>query len=234
MIAGLFLIFVGATALSVIAIARRYLKRSSARAVTLVLPLWLGFVGTLSYTGLVADTTLRPLPIGFILLPVALFIALVVVRSKAAGAAALAVPLGLIIGLQSYRVIVELFFDQLWSEGLVPRMLTYHAANFDIVVGLTAPVAAWLSTRGKSGLRAAWFWNIAGILVLANTIARAAGTAPGPFFAIETEVQNLAIGTFPYTFIAGFFAPLAIALHVLALRAIAVRLRNMAPALGMS
>ena len=41
---------------------------------------------------------------------------------------------------------------------------------------------------------------------------------------LDTEVANGAVGTFPYTFIAGFLAPLAATLHALALRAIAARL----------
>jgi hypothetical protein len=35
---------------------------------------------------------------------------------------------------------------------------------------------------------------------------------------IHGDVPNLAIGTFPYTFIAGFLAPLALLLHVLSIR----------------
>ena len=37
---------------------------------------------------------------------------------------------------------------------------------------------------------------------------------------MHAEVPNLAIGTFPYTFLAGFFAPTAVLLHVLSLRAL--------------
>jgi hypothetical protein len=40
---------------------------------------------------------------------------------------------------------------------------------------------------------------------------------------ISTEVPNVAMGFFPYTFIPGFLAPLAVTLHVLAIRAIATR-----------
>jgi hypothetical protein len=40
---------------------------------------------------------------------------------------------------------------------------------------------------------------------------------------ISTEVPNVAMGMFPYAFIPGFFAPLAVTLHVLAIRAIAAR-----------
>ena len=67
-------------------------------------------------------------------------------------------------------------------------------------------------------------WNVLGLLSLANAAASAVLT--GPLKLISTEVPNLAMGMFPYTFIPGFLAPLAITLHVLAIRAIATLLRE--------
>ena len=46
------------------------------------------------------------------------------------------------------------------------------------------------------------------------------GTAPGPLNFIHAEVPNRMIGTYPFMFIPGFFVPLAVVLHVLAIRAI--------------
>jgi hypothetical protein len=57
-------------------------------------------------------------------------------------------------------------------------------------------------------------------------VIRAVLTAPGPFNLIHAEVPNLMMGTFPYLFIPGFFLPLAVVLHVLAIRAINSRLRT--------
>jgi hypothetical protein len=51
-------------------------------------------------------------------------------------------------------------------------------------------------------------------------------TAPGPFNLIHAEVPNLLMGTFPFLFIPGFFVPLAVVLHLLALRVIVSRLRS--------
>jgi hypothetical protein len=52
---------------------------------------------------------------------------------------------------------------------------------------------------------------------------------------ISTEVPNVAMGIFPYAFIPGFLAPLAVTLHVLAIRAIATLLwGTRSPASGIS
>jgi hypothetical protein len=132
----------------------------------------------------------------------------------------LAFPLWLILGTQCFRVGVELFLHQLWIEGLVPRMMTFKGANIDIYIGLSAPLIAWLSTRGRWGLKLASAWNILGLLALLNVVTRAVLTAPGPLNLIHTEVPDRMIGTFPFLLIPGFFVPLAVMLHVLAIRSI--------------
>ena len=149
---------------------------------------------------------------------------LVLARSAAGARIAVALPLSIILGAQSFRIFVELFLHQLWLDGLVPRMLTYEGANFDILIGLSAPFIAWLSTRGRLGQRLALGWNVVGLLALANIATRALLTAPGPLNLINAEVPNLAVGTFPFTYIPGFLAPLALVLHVLAIRALRSKL----------
>lgn len=214
-----FLGFLAITAAAVAALAARYLPRRTALVVLVGLPLWLLYVGVLSDFGVIRNTALRPPGAAFIFLPVFLFVFLFLVRSSAGAGIALALPLWVILGTQSFRVGVELFLHQLWLNGLVPRMLTYESGNADILIGATAPLAAWLSTKGRLGQRWALAWNILGLLSLANVALRALMTAPGRLNLIHAEVPNVAIGTFPFTYIAGFFAPLALVLHVLALRA---------------
>ena len=79
-----------------------------------------------------------------------------------------------------------------------------------------------LSRPGLFSSLASWDCNrLLGLLSLMNIVIRAVLTAPGPFNLIHAEVPNLMIGTFPFMFIPEFFEPLAVVLHVLAVRAIA-------------
>jgi hypothetical protein len=78
----------------------------------------------------------------------------------------------------------------------------------------------WLSTRGRWGLKLASAWNILGLLALLNVVTRVVLTAPGLLNLIHTEIPDRMIGTFPFLLIPGFFVPLAVVLHVLALRSI--------------
>jgi hypothetical protein len=139
---------------------------------------------------------------------------------------ALVFPLWVLIGTQAFRIGVELFIHQLWIDRLVPKMLTFAGANVDIHIGASAPVIAWVSMRGWRWQRLALLWNVLGLLSLANVVTRAVLTAPGPLNLIHAEVPNRMIGTFPFMFIPGFFVPLAVVLHVLAIRSIASHARS--------
>ena len=222
MIAPLFLVFVAVMASLVIVLAFRYLPRPRAVLVTAVLLPWLTYVGLMSYFGVLRNPSLRPPGIVYILLPVFLYIAFGLLRSRTP----ILVPVFLLLSVQVFRVGVELFLHQLWRDGVVPKMLTFEGANFDILVGLSAPLIAWISTRGRRGLQLALGWSWLGLLILANTAARFILTTPGPLHLLHTEIPNLAPGTFPYAFIPGFFAPLAVILHILAIRALGSRLNN--------
>jgi hypothetical protein len=92
--------------------------------------------------------------------------------------------------------------------------------NVEILVGLSAPLIALISTRGPADHWIAFTWNIVGLLSLLNVATRAVLTAPGPFNLIQAELPNVAMGIFPFGYIPGFMAPLAMMLHVLAFRAL--------------
>ena len=218
MIASSFLTGTGLLALLLVLSVGRYLGASAGRVAFAGLGGWLVYVGTLSALGVVRNPALKPPGVLYIVIPVIAFVALFAVRSKRGGAVAAALPIWLLIGAQVFRVGVELGLHQLWQMGLVPKLMTYEGGNVDIFIGLSAPLVAWLVHSGIVGRRAAIGWNVLGLLALVNVIARSALTAPGPLHLIHSEVPNLAIGTFPYIFIAAFFAPLAVLLHVLSIR----------------
>jgi hypothetical protein len=222
----LFLGFVAMVAAVVVALIARYVDRRAAFRVLAGLSVWLIYAGLLGYFGVVKNTAIRPPGIAFIVVPVLFFLFLFTVRTSAGARVALAFPLWIILGTQSFRIGVELFLHQLCIDGLVPKMLTFEGANVDIYVGVSVPLIAWLSTRGRLGIRLALAWNVLGLLALTNVVIRAVLTAPGPFNLIHAEVPNLMMGAFPFMFIPGFFVPLAVVLHVLAIRAISSRLRT--------
>jgi hypothetical protein len=222
----LFLGFVALMTTFVVAAIDRYINRRIALGVLAGLVVWFLYAGLMAHFGILSNSEIRPPGIAFIVGPVLLFLIFFVVRPSAGARGVLAFPLWLILGTQCFRVGVELFLHQLWIEGLIPKMLTFGGANVDIYVGLSAPLIAWLSIRGRWGLKLAGVWNILGLFALLNVVIRAVLTAPGPLNLIHTGVPDRMIGTFPFLLIPGFFVPLAVVLHLLAIRAISSRLRT--------
>jgi hypothetical protein len=227
-VATLFLGFVGVIAALMVTVVARYVNVRTAFGVLAGLAAWLTYVGLLGYFGVLKNTTMRPAGTALLLVPILLFLLLFlvfVVRSPGAHVA-LAFPLWILLGAQSFRIGVELFLHQLWIDGLIPKMLTFEGANVDIYIGASAALIAWLSTKGRLGMKLALAWNVVGLLALTNVVIRAVLTAPGPLNLIHAEVPNRMFGTFPFLFIPGFFVPLAAVLHLLALRATHQAVKN--------
>jgi hypothetical protein len=230
----IFLVFTAAVAVGVAAIISVYLTGHARRVGLAGLAVWLVYSGTLGYLGLMAGPWHGIQGPAFILLPVVLFVALFLSRSETAAKLAMSIPLALLLGAQAYRVIVEVFLHALAASGLAPRMLTYEGANFDILIGFSAVVVAWAYSSGRLSDRAALAWNIVGLGMLANVVVRAILTTPGPLNLLASEVPNQVLGRFPYTFIPGLMAPLAVTLHVLAIRALRARMRGQRKSAGLA
>ena len=227
MTAQLFLGFVALMAAIVVALIAHFLHRRSAWWVAGGLVVWFLYAGLLASSGILKNPTMRPPGLTLILVPVLLVLVsflVVVVRSSAGAHLALAFPLWIILGMQTFRVGVELFLHQIWIDGLAPKMLTFAGANVDIYIGASAPLIAWLAIRGRTGMKLALVWNGLGLLALANVVVRAVLTAPGPLNLIHAEVPDTMLSTFPFVFLPGFFVPLAVVLHVIAIRAIVAKL----------
>ena len=117
----LFLGFAAIMATVVVALIARYLNRRAAFRVPAGLSVWFIYAGLLGYFGVVKNTAMRPPGIAFIVVPVFFFLfffIVFIVRSAAGARLALAFPLWIILGTQSFRIGVELFLHQLWIDGL--------------------------------------------------------------------------------------------------------------------
>jgi hypothetical protein len=129
------------------------------------------------------------------------------------------IPAAWLVGLQSFRVVVEIVLWALASQHRLSPLLTFEGRNFDILVGLTALPVAWLCLVRRAWLpHVALGWNIAGIAILLNIVIHALLSAPTPFQALRTEPPTTIIATLPYIWLPGFLVPLAFSLHAASLR----------------
>jgi hypothetical protein len=126
--------------------------------------------------------------------------------------------------LHLVRIPVEMVLFWLYKEGLVPQDMTFQGRNFDIFIGLSAPIIVYLGYV-KSVLPA-WvviIWNLVGMGFLLNIMGIAIMSTPGPFHVINLEQPNLAVLNFPFAWLPSFIVPTVFFAHLASIRKVFIR-----------
>ena len=192
-----------------------------ARIVTAsALAAWLIVTAGLAVSGVLADfSTVPPRLLLVFVPPLAAIVA--IGCSRALVPLLTAAPPTWAVYAQSFRIVVEVVLWLLVASRAAPEIMSFHGQgrNFDILVGLTAPLVGWacLSARRWPRAVAVW-WNVAGILVLVKTVVHAQLAAPTRFQRFVTDPPNTFIVAAPYIWLPAFLVPLAWGLHVISLR----------------
>jgi hypothetical protein len=204
--------------------AARVARRVGAGAVQGVRIAGVALVGWLALTAVLAERgffeDFQSLPPRMLLgvgPPLLTILALTVSRRVALFLAA--VPPTWLVAAQTFRIPVEIVLWQLAVAGAIPELLSFHGRNVDILVGLTAPVVAYVCfvRRAWPAWVAVW-WNWAGIVVLLNVVVLVQLSAPTPWRMFETDPPATFIADWPYIWLPAFLVPLAWLLHALSLR----------------
>jgi hypothetical protein len=125
------------------------------------------------------------------------------------------------LALQSFRLPLELLLYSMYQHGVIGQHMTLAGFNADILVGLTAPLAAWLVWRYQATVWIHKFnvlWNSLGLLLLLNILILAVLSAPFPFQYFRQEPANRMVAEFPFVWLPTFFIPLALFAHLVSIR----------------
>jgi hypothetical protein len=183
----------------------------------LVITGWVALLGYLSLGGYFANfRSLPPRILPALLLP--LLAGLLFLRSAGARDLLFRTPPQWPIYAQSFRVVMELILWLLYLQHRVPAIMTFEGRNVDILVGLTAiPVGYLCFMRRPWSARVAFWWNVAGILILLNVVVHAQLSTPSPLRIFVTDPPVTFIAYWPYILLPGFLVPLAWLLHAASL-----------------
>ncbi len=174
---------------------------------------WMSLTASLALLGVLARFDLRPPPFGIFLL-VALVLAAGAAFSRA-GSVFASLPLAWLVGLQAFRVPLELVMHRAAVEGVMPAQMSYSGRNFDIVTGLTAAILAPLIARGVAPRQLIIAWNVMGSLLLANIVGVAAASTPAiRAFGSTPNRLNTWVAFFPYVWLPAVLVPTALMLHL--------------------
>ncbi|NVO33146.1 hypothetical protein [Hymenobacter lapidiphilus] len=117
--------------------------------------------------------------------------------------------------LHVVRIPVELVLWGLYHYQAVPRLMTFEGRNWDILMGLTAPLVYYVAFRrrwlGRGGLVV---WNVVGLVLLGNIVRLGLLSASGPFQQFSFEQPNVALQLFPYVWLPAFVVPVVLLAHM--------------------
>ncbi|HEX9953514.1 MAG TPA: hypothetical protein VGB53_17250 [Rubricoccaceae bacterium] len=191
-------------------------RQQATRLAVAVAGAFLGVSGALAAAGVLADVDARPPPAAILL--VLLAAGMVAVAFSSVGDRLQAWPVGVLVGVQAFRIAVEALLFAAHRAGEVPVEMTFEGHNFDIVTGvLAAGIGLW-AWRGSPPRWVVAAWNGLGLVLLVVVIATAARSA----FGFTETTPRLTLPTaWPGVWLPAWLVQLAFLGHLLVFRSLA-------------
>jgi len=188
------------------------------RKFLVIVSVWILLLSLLSLSGLLNDfSNFPPRMMLVMLVPFTLIVWFVV--SRQSNNLLSRVPASWIIKMQGFRVIVELFLWWAYLDQVVPVQMTFEGRNFDVLVGLSAPlVSLWWLKPSNQRLQWVLIWNVVGLILLFNIVVVAVLSMPTPMQYFFNEPANTVVASFPWVLLPGILVTLAFALHLLSIK----------------
>ena len=201
---------------------RRSGSPTTARATTLAgigVTAWLGITWELAASGVLQRWNATPPPFALLVLTIVL-VGLRVGLGPIGRRFAQALPLWLLIGVQGFRLPLEMAMHGLYERGIMPVQMSYSGRNYDILTGATALVLATMVYRGTIGARWVRLWNVIGLILLINVVAVAILSTPR--FAYFGDARLSTFVTYvPFVWLPAVLVLAALVGHLMIFRALA-------------
>ncbi len=178
---------------------------------------WLAIISCMAYLGFFEDFSSWPPRVIFVLAP-PMLLSVGLLFSPFFRLLLRTIPPSWLVHIQAFRILMELFLWMGYKGGYVPAQMTFEWLNFDIIAGLTAPLAG-LVFFGQRRFRKpeAILWNVSGMILLFNILIIAILSTPSPWRVFHNEPANTFVATFPFILIPGFIVPFAFSMHLFSL-----------------
>ena len=182
---------------------------------------WLVLTWELAASGVLRRWDVTPPPFGLLVLIIVL-LALRLGLGPVGRRFAQTIPLWLLVGVQGFRLPLELAMHRLAERGVMPGQMTYGGRNYDILTGATALVLAALIARGASSARVVRLWNAVGLVLLINIVTVAVLSTPRiALFGVANV--NTFVTYAPFVWLPAVMVLAALAGHIVIFRALRTR-----------
>jgi hypothetical protein len=194
------------------------LPATRARAVAaIVAGAWMGATWAAAASGFLRQWEVAPPP--FLILPVGIVALATALAMGSCGRQLIAgTPLWMLVGVQGFRLPLELAMHALADRGIMPPQMTYTGWNFDILTGVSALIVAALAYRRPSRA-VVMSWNLLGLLLLVNIVTIAIVSTPR-VAAFGPDRLNTFITYPPFVWLPAVMVLAALAGHLVIFRAL--------------
>lgn len=116
--------------------------------------------------------------------------------------------------LHAVRFPIEIVLFYLFTNKMIPEIMTFEGFNFDIVVGIMAPIVSYLIWKKKLNTKILLLFNSIGLVLVLTILVIALLSSELPFQQFGFEQPNKAINYFPFILLPACIVPIVIYTHI--------------------
>ena len=183
------------------------------KKLTLFIIVWSIMQSILAYTGFYQNTDSIPPRFGLVLIPItSLIIYGLLPRQQKWFSETRQIKISTF--LHSVRIPIEIVLFGLFINDMIPELMTFEGRNYDILVGITAPIIGWLFLKEKISKKILIGWNIIALFFVVFIFFNGMLSAELPFQQFGFVQPNRAVNYFPYVLLPATIAPIVIWTHI--------------------
>ena len=190
-----------------------YYSNGKPKLLTLLLILWSTIHSLLAFNGFYENTIVTPPRFALVLIP-SVFVIIFGLLSKRKEWFLKARETRISTFLHIVRLPVEIVLYGLFINEMVPELMTFEGRNYDIIMGITAPIIGILFLRGSIGKKSLLIWNFIGLVFILFILINGILSSELPFQQFGFEQPNRAIIYFPFILLPATVVPIVLWTHL--------------------
>lgn len=180
---------------------------------TLLIVIWSIVQSILAYTGFYQLTDATPPRFGLVILPATILIIYGLLPRQRKWISKKR-DTKISTFLHIVRLPVEIVLFGLFTHNMIPGLMTFGGRNYDILMGITAPIVGMLFLKKKIGKPFLLVWNSVGLALVLFILFNGILSAELPFQQFGFEQPNRGINYFPFVLLPATIVPIVIWTHL--------------------
>ena len=116
--------------------------------------------------------------------------------------------------LHTVRFPIEIILFQLYLNEMIPQLMTFEGRNFDIIIGITAPLVGYFHIKKLINHSTLIFWNVLGLFLVSFILLNGILSSELPFQQFAFDQPNKAVTFFPFILLPAVVVPIVLWTHI--------------------